>query len=153
MRALHVFPTFTLGVMDEEASYALDLTDLLRRLGVKVNVLNGTSASLPFLAKTWSAMARCHVILAGFLPGTPLSAIARMARARGKPLVVLPAAGSISLPDRTAAVLAMNEESAAELTRTFPHLRVVSPGKGIESARRVRDLYESLGARCAIPQG
>jgi hypothetical protein len=89
MRALHVFPVFSPGLADARESYACHLTQALTSLGVQVEVLNQDRPSLAGLAKTWSALGRCDVVLAGFLPASLLSAVMRIARLRGKPVVVL----------------------------------------------------------------
>src|SRR5437763_1622746 len=90
MRALHVFPSFVSGSPAAEQRYAHHLTKALEDLRIHVATLNSNKPSLPFLAKTWSALARCDVVLLAFAPDSVMSAVSRLARARRKPVVVLP---------------------------------------------------------------
>jgi glycosyltransferase involved in cell wall biosynthesis len=137
MRALHVFPVFSPGLADAREGYARHLTQALTSLGVQVDVLNGDRPSLAWLAQAWSALGRCDVALAGFLPDSLLSAVIRMARLRRKPVVVLPSLNGDALGPmvaNAAATLTVTEESAREVSRLFPKCRVVDIGAGVDPA-------------------
>lgn len=149
MRALHVFPSP--GPADARENYARHLTQALRDLGVEVDVPNGNARSVGLLARTWSALARCDIALAGFLPPSLLSAVMKMARLRHKPVVVLPSLNGTlpatlgSLLISAAATVTVTEESAREVSRLCPKCRILEIGAGVNPA--VLDDSAVSGAR------
>ncbi|HEY4362762.1 MAG TPA: hypothetical protein VGN17_17465 [Bryobacteraceae bacterium] len=88
MRVLHVFPE-TMAEGSAEEKYARELTDGMRELRVKVEMLRANRASLAVRAKLWAAVGRNEVVLAGFLTEAMTGLVRRMAKARGAAMVVL----------------------------------------------------------------
>jgi glycosyltransferase involved in cell wall biosynthesis len=164
MRALHVFPVFSPGSSNAQESYARHLTEGLRGLGIKVEVLYGNKASLALLGGAWSALARCDVLLAGFPPTPMISAAIRLAKTRRKPVVVLPSLDGEFSADTgalgrmiasAAATLVVTEHFARGLSRLCPKCKIVDVGTGVDpevfgdsaiSGARFRAKYE-LGDR------
>jgi glycosyltransferase involved in cell wall biosynthesis len=143
MRALHVFPLSGPGSAEAEDRYAHHLTQALRDLGVEVEVLNVDKPSLSLLAKCWAALSRCDIVLMGFAPVPVMSSVMRVARARRKPVVVLPSLTGEPLRDprplgrilaAAAAALTVTEESARDLSRLFPKLKIFDIGAGVDPA-------------------
>ncbi len=165
MRALHVFPVFSPGSSNAQESYARHLTEGLRGLGIKVEVLYGNQGVAGFAGRSVVRTSRAATCCwRASLPTPMISAAIRLAKTRRKPVVVLPSLDGEFSADTgalgrmiasAAATLVVTEHFARGLSRLCPKCKIVDVGTGVDpevfgdsaiSGARFRAKYE-LGDR------